>query len=320
MGSGLLNTRAACVTAGGCSGWGTGAGSLGLVCGAGDCCTGGFSSTTSGTGVVCASSEALVRLLRCTGCAFGSLGSACLRDFLGFFSGSCAFASLGLGFGPGFLRGCPDAVRPRGAGDVAFAGVGVLAPPTPTPPAETRIVELGVPCSGECGGLLRLPGDDASFASMAENTKDTKSPTRYSDARWAPYTTGARLVYTSKKCRMQSGRSRRQRTRRVCGRLLAERVLQTQHHKASIPTNATAWRTPKSARSRLPGPRVTWRESDAPTGTPRFAPNKRSMAATTASAVLMIRQLRWREFVQKRKRRREERAQEVDVFRRGQSV
>jgi|TARA_R110002003_G_scaffold269_6_gene17989 hypothetical protein len=44
------------------------------------------------------------------------------------------------------------------------------------------------------------------------------------------------------------------------------------------------------------------------------------MAATTASAVLMIRQLRWREFVQKRKRRREERAQEVDVFRRGQSV
>jgi hypothetical protein len=68
------------------------------------------------------------------------------------------------------LRGCPDAVRPRGAGDeVAFPWVGVLA--TPTPPVDTRIVEFGVPCSGECGGELRLPGEDASLASMAKNTE-----------------------------------------------------------------------------------------------------------------------------------------------------
>jgi hypothetical protein len=158
VGSGLLNTRGGCVTTtGGCSGCCTGTGSLGLVCGVGDCCTGGgFSSTTtSGTGVVCASSDALVLLLRCTGCILGSLGSAILRGFLVFFSGSGKAGSFGLGFGPGFLRGCPDAVSPRGAGDVAFAGVGVLRPPTATPPVDTRIVEDGVPCSGECGGELR---------------------------------------------------------------------------------------------------------------------------------------------------------------------
>jgi hypothetical protein len=40
-----------------------------------------------------------------------------------FFSGSGTFGSFGFGFGPGFLRGCPDAVRPRGAGDVVFAGM-----------------------------------------------------------------------------------------------------------------------------------------------------------------------------------------------------
>lgn len=176
MGSGLLSTRGGCVTTGGCSGWGVGTGSLGLVCGVGDCCTGGFSSTaTSGTGVVCGSNDALVLLLRCTGCVFGSLGSVGLRGFLGFFSDSGAFVSFVLGFGPGFLRGCPDAVSPRGAGDdVAFPGV--VAPPTPTPPVETRMVEFGVPCSGECGGELKLPGEDASLASMARNTEIIQDP------------------------------------------------------------------------------------------------------------------------------------------------
>jgi hypothetical protein len=175
VGSELLNTRGGCVTAGGCSGWGTGTGtgSLGLACGVGDCCTGGLSSTTtSGAGVTCASSDALVLLLRCTGCALTSRGSAGLRGFRAFFSGSGAFGSFCLGFGPGFLRGCPDAVSPRGAGDeVAFPWVGVLAPPTPTPPVDTRIVEFGVPCSGECGGELRLPGEDASLVSMTKNTE-----------------------------------------------------------------------------------------------------------------------------------------------------
>ena len=84
---------------------------------------------------------------------------------------------MAFGLGPGFLRGCPDAVRPRGAGDVAFAGVGVLvfAVPTPTPLLETRVVDVGVP-SGECGGELKLPGEDASFASMiAENREERNS-------------------------------------------------------------------------------------------------------------------------------------------------
>jgi hypothetical protein len=125
----------------------------------------------SGAGVACASSDALVRLFRCTGGALASLGSAGLRGFLGFFSGSGAFGSFCLGFGPGFLRGCPDAVSPRGAGDdVALPGV--VAPPTPTPPVETRMVEFGVPCSGgECGGELKLPGEDASLASIAGGTR-----------------------------------------------------------------------------------------------------------------------------------------------------
>jgi hypothetical protein len=175
VGSGLFSTRGGCVTAGSCSGWGTGtgAGSLGLACGVGDCCTGGRSSTTtSGAGAACASSDALVLLLRCTGCALTSRGSAGLRGFRGFLSGSGALGSFCLGLGPGFLRGCPDAVSPRGAGDeVALLCVGVLAPPTPTPAVDTRMVELGVPCSGECGGELRLPGEDASLASMATNTR-----------------------------------------------------------------------------------------------------------------------------------------------------
>lgn len=70
------------------------------------------------------------------------------------------------------MRGCPDAVRPRGAGDVV-AGVGVLvfAGPTPTPELETRTVDVGVP-SGECGGELKLPGEDASFASIAAEIQE----------------------------------------------------------------------------------------------------------------------------------------------------
>lgn len=138
----------------------------------GEFCIMGFSSTACTGCVACASIEAFALLLR-TGAAFGSLGSAGLRGFLVFFSGSGAFGSFGFGFGPGFLRGCPDAVRPRGAGDVADAGVGVpvFAGPTPTPVLETRTVDVGVP-SGECGGELKLPGEDASFASMvAENRK-----------------------------------------------------------------------------------------------------------------------------------------------------
>lgn len=137
----------------------------------GEFCVIGFSSTTGSGFTFCASSEALVLLFR-AGPAFGSLGSAGLRGFLVFFSGSGALGSFGFGFGPGFLRGCPDAVRPRGAGDVVFAGVGVLvfAGPTPTPVLETRVADVGVP-SGECGGELRLPGDDASFASIVAEVR-----------------------------------------------------------------------------------------------------------------------------------------------------
>lgn len=146
-GSGLLNTRGACVTGGGCSGWSTGASSAGLVCGAGCCCTAGFSSTGAG-GVLCASSDAFVLLLRGAGADDGSLGSAGLRGFLGFFS-STTFGSLGFGFGPGFLRTVPAAVSLGVVVD--DAGVGVLAfAATPTPLLPTRIVVLfGVPCSGE---------------------------------------------------------------------------------------------------------------------------------------------------------------------------
>jgi hypothetical protein len=65
-------------------------------------------------------------------------------------------------------------VSPRGAGDdVAFPGVGVLAPPTPTPPVDTRIVELGVPCSGD---------EDASLASMTRNTEDQPNSKRRLEA------------------------------------------------------------------------------------------------------------------------------------------
>jgi hypothetical protein len=161
------------VTAGGgCSDCKTGTGSLGLACGVGECCTGGFSSTTCAAGSACASSDAFVLLLRWTGAAFGSLGSAGFRGFRVFFStDSGALGSFAFGLGPGFLRGCPEAVRPRGAGD-PVAGVVVLVP-TPTPPAAVRMVDVGVPCSGECGGELRLPGEDASSTSIAQNT-DTK--------------------------------------------------------------------------------------------------------------------------------------------------
>jgi hypothetical protein len=175
----LLKTRAGCETTGGCSGCKTAMGSLGTGCGVGECCTGGFSSTTCAAGCACASSEAFVLLLRWAGAAFGSLGSD-LRGFRVFFSGSGAPGSFAFGFGPGFLRGRPLAVRPRGAGD-AVAGVGVLVP-TPTPPAGVRIVDVGVPCSGECGGELRLPGEDASSTSMAPNTKSMRSPERWQNA------------------------------------------------------------------------------------------------------------------------------------------
>lgn len=174
----MPNTRGACVIAGDCSGCcGAGVGSLGLGCGVGELCTDGFSSTACRGGCApCASIEALVLRLR-TGAAFESLGSAGLRGFLVFFSGSGTFGSFGFGFGPGFLRGCPDAVRPRGAGDVAFAGVGVLtfAGPTPTPAVVTRTADVGVP-SGECGGELRLPGEDASFASIAAENRGYSNP------------------------------------------------------------------------------------------------------------------------------------------------
>jgi hypothetical protein len=171
----------------------TGTGSLGLGCGVGDCCMGGFSSATSGADIVCASSDALVRLLRCTGWTLGSLGSAGLRGFLVFFSFSFSFSGSGtmitsfpFGFGPGFLRGCPDAVS-RVAGEVAFAGVGVLRCPTPTPPAETRMVEDGVPCSGECGGELKLPGEDASFASIVVYTETSKNQSVLQSHRFLQY-------------------------------------------------------------------------------------------------------------------------------------
>lgn len=173
----MLNTRVGCATAGGCSACKAGTDSLGPVCGMGDSCTGGFSSTTCAAGCACASSDAFVLLFRGAGAAFGSLGSD-LRGFLVFFSGSGALGSLAFGFGPGFLRGWPFAVRPRGAGD-AFAGVGVLVP-TPTPPAAARTVAVGVP-SGECGGELRLPGEDASSA-MAPNTRSIQSPEEHRGA------------------------------------------------------------------------------------------------------------------------------------------
>jgi hypothetical protein len=242
VGSGLFNTRGACVTAGGSSGWGVGTGSLGLVCGTGDCCTGGFSSTTSGAGVACASSDALVRLLRCTGCAFESLGSAGLRGFLGFFSGSTV-GSFALGFGPGFFRGCPDAVRPRGAGDeVAFPGV--VTPPTPTPPVDTRIVEFGVP-SGECGGELKLPGEDASLASIVRNT-ETIQVLRALYTRRMSYTTEEvciRIPETPTAIRAQVAQAMGYAA--SCWL----RGLQTQHQKLRVASSTIVSRTPKWASS-----------------------------------------------------------------------
>jgi hypothetical protein len=173
VGSCALNTRgAACVGIGDGSGcWSAGTGSLGLGWGVGEFCIIVLSSATGSAFTFCASSEALVLLFR-AGTAFGSFGSTGFRGFLVFFSGSGTFGSFGFGFGPGFLRGCPDAVRPRGAGDVVFAGVGVLvfAGPTPTPVLESRVADVGVP-SGECGGELRLPGEDASFASIVAEVR-----------------------------------------------------------------------------------------------------------------------------------------------------
>jgi hypothetical protein len=110
----------------------------------------------------------LVLRLR-VGATLGSFGSAGLRGFLVFFSGSGAVTSLIFGLGPGFLRGCPEAVSPRGAGEVVCAGV--LAAPTTPPTLEMRVVAFGVSCSGECGGELRLPGEDVSFASMAADVE-----------------------------------------------------------------------------------------------------------------------------------------------------
>ena len=170
----MVGRRAGWFTTGDCSGLGAGVGSAGLGCGVGGFCTGSFSSTMgAGAGggagdAAWASSEALVLLLR-VGAALGSFGSAGLRGFLTFFSGSGAAASLIFGLGPGFLRGSPEAVSPRGAGEVACAGV--LAPTTP-PTLERRVVEFGGSCSGECGGELRLPGEDVSFASMAAEGRE----------------------------------------------------------------------------------------------------------------------------------------------------
>jgi len=160
VGSGLLSARAGCAVTGG-------GGSLRLVCGwgVGDCCTGGLPCSVCGAGAWWASSDALVLLLR-AGAGLASLGSTALRGFLTFLSAeSGADGSLGLGFGPGFFLGWPDAVKPRGAGDAVAAGVGVLrlAGPTPTPTAGARALAFGVAAwSGECGGELRLSGEEAS--------------------------------------------------------------------------------------------------------------------------------------------------------------
>lgn len=214
----MLNIRVGCATAGGCSACKAGTDSLGPVCGMGDSCTGGFSSTTCAAGCACASRDAFVLLFRGAGAAFGSLGSD-LRGFLVFFSGSGALGSLAFGFGPGFLRGWPFAVRPRGAGD-AVAGVGVLVP-TPTPPAAARIVAVGVP-SGECGGELRLPGEDASSA-MAPNTRSTQSPEGHR----------ARLVQTTiEKVERSSQCERRRRAGRFRALVLAERVCRLNTRKS----------------------------------------------------------------------------------------
>ena len=92
----------------------------------------GFSSTGGGS-AACASSEALVLLLRGAGAALGSLGSAVLRGLLVFFS-STVLGSLALGLGPGFLRTVPAAVNLGvGVEADADADAGVRAPPAATP-------------------------------------------------------------------------------------------------------------------------------------------------------------------------------------------
>jgi hypothetical protein len=230
-GSGLR--RGVCVTSGDCSGWRTATGSAGLTCGAGCCCIkAGFSSTGAGE-AVCASNDAFPLLLRPrVGAAEGSLGSAGLRGFLGFFS---SFGSLGLGFGPGFLRTAPDAVR-RGVEVVDVeTGVGVVA--TPTPPVATRIVELfGVPCSGEWGGELKLPGEDAtsvdSMAAEHENHATAESSQMGSGPFW-------RNVQAKKTPRMEF----RDQTRTAAGQLaqlnawvrLGECVGRQPQHQSSCP-------------------------------------------------------------------------------------
>ena len=146
---------AACVTAPGGSVWGAEANSAGLCCWTGCCCCAGFSSADGGAGW--GSNDALPLFLRGAGAALGSFGSAGLRVRFVFFSS--AFGSFGFGFGPGFLRGWPEAVS---LGVVVVVVVDDVA--TPTPPAgcgvTTRFAEwFGVPCSGEWGGELRLSGE-----------------------------------------------------------------------------------------------------------------------------------------------------------------
>jgi hypothetical protein len=123
----------------------------GCCCWTGSSLTGvGVAAAAAAAAAACASMDALVRLLRGGGSTDGSLGSAGLRGFLGFFSG--AFGSLGLGLGPGFLRTVPAAVN-LGVVVVDAAGVGELVLPEPATPTlllRTRIVELfPLFCSGE---------------------------------------------------------------------------------------------------------------------------------------------------------------------------
>lgn len=98
-----------------------------------------------------------------------------------FFS-STALGSLILGLGPGFLRGRPAAVSlgvdvvdvGAGAGGVWFA---FATPTCEESGVATRMVELfGVPCSGEWGGELKLPGELAtSMASMLGGEKGKRN-------------------------------------------------------------------------------------------------------------------------------------------------
>lgn len=231
----------------------------------------GFSSTTCTGGCApCASIEALVLRLR-AGAAFGSLGSAGFRGFLVFFSGSGAFGSFGFGFGPGFLRGCPDAVRPRGAGDVAFAGVGVLtfAGPTPTPALLTRTVDVGVP-SGECGGELRLPGEDASFASIAAENRKYSNPSNLPDcvSKWIG---SIRKSVYKQQIHLAQVRGAGSASRRVAERWQSGLANSTPK-VADGAVSRRSSRTPKSMCSRVPGRGRTQREPVARRGTRSFNP------------------------------------------------